>query len=69
MAIKGQALIIIGVLGTALVLSFDPLMRKPVNDFTGPVSTPALIICGILVLIGSFLSVKKTKKRPVKRSR
>jgi len=43
-------------------MSYDKIMQKPVNDFSGPISTPGLIICGILVVTGAFLMLKKSGK-------
>jgi hypothetical protein len=64
---KGIMLIIAGALGAALIIFWDPLMRKPVNDFTGPISTPALIACVILVILGIFIRLKQ-KPAPKKTS-
>jgi hypothetical protein len=63
---NGIVLIIAGAIGSALIISWDPLMKKPVNDFSGPVSTPALIACALLVVIGIFLQLKK-KPAPKKK--
>jgi hypothetical protein len=61
-------LIIAGVTGGALIISYDPLMGKPVNDFTGPVSTPMLIACVLLIIMGLFLQLKN-KPAPDKTAR
>jgi len=60
---KGILFIVAGAIGAALVISYDPLMKKPVNDFTGPVSTPILIACAALILLGIFLSLKNKPAR------
>jgi hypothetical protein len=65
---KGMPFIIAGVIGGALIISYDPLMKKPVNDFTGPISTPMLIACGLLIIIGIFLLLKN-KPAPKKAAR
>jgi hypothetical protein len=62
MKAKGFILIALGVLGAVFVCTFDILAGKPVNDITGPKSIIALIFCGILMIIGVRLLLKKGKK-------
>lgn len=50
-----------GAVGAAAIMSYDSITGKPVNDFTGPVSTPALILCAILILIGIILIIKNLR--------
>ena len=64
---KGIVLIVAGAIGAAGIILYDPLMRKPVNDFTGPISTPALVICAALVITGVLLQFKN-KPAPKKQS-
>lgn len=52
MKVKAFILMAVGVLGSIFILTFDWIMRKPVNDITGPISTPGLILCGLLVIFG-----------------
>ena len=63
---KGILLIAAGVIGGAFVMTSDIIMRKPVNDFTGPISTPALVACGILILTGIIILLKRkpASKKP-----
>lgn len=59
---KGVILILLGLLSAIFICTFDIIAGKPVNDFTGPVSTPALITCGLIILAGIYLLLKKPKK-------
>jgi tellurite resistance protein TehA-like permease len=61
MKIKGSILIILGILGAIFVSTFDILTGKPVNDISGPKSIPALIFCGILIIIGIHFLLKSKK--------
>jgi hypothetical protein len=63
---KGILLLATGILGGAFIMSYDVIMRKPVNDFTGPVSSPALFLCGILIIVGLVLifNRKPAPKKP-----
>jgi hypothetical protein len=61
---SGLILITLGALGCLAIILYDPLMGKPVNDFTGPVSTPALVFCAVVILAGIIISAKaKAKKK------
>lgn len=62
MRVKGLVLILLGVLGAAFVSTFDIIMRKPVNDITGPKSISALVVCALLVITGAYLALAKQKK-------
>lgn len=62
MKIKGIALIILGILGAVFVSTFDLIMRKPVNDISGPKSISALVICGLFIIAGIRIVLKSTKK-------
>lgn len=56
-------LLIVGLLGLLAVFTGDMVMGKPVNDFTGPVSTPVMVISAILVIAGaSPLLARRTAK-------
>ncbi|MFA5099600.1 MAG: hypothetical protein WC547_01790 [Candidatus Omnitrophota bacterium] len=46
MKIKGVLLIAAGVIAEAFIISYDIILRKPENDFTGPISTPEYSSCG-----------------------
>ena len=59
---KGIILITLGILGSIFVCTFDILMGKPVNDISGPKSIPALIFCGILIIMGFRFILKGAKK-------
>jgi hypothetical protein len=61
MKAKGFVLIALGVLGAIFVCTFDILAGKPINDITGPKSITALIVCGILIISGLRLFLKKGK--------
>lgn len=61
MKAKGFVLIALGVLGAIFVCTFDILAGKPINDITGPKSIAALIVCGILIIAGLRLFLKKGK--------
>jgi len=52
MKAKGIVLITVGILGAIFVCMFDVIAGKPVNDITGPISIFALILCGLLIIIG-----------------
>ena len=62
MKAKAIVLIAFGILGAIFVSTFDILAGKPVNDITGPKSIAALIFCGILVIFGVRLLLKKKSK-------
>lgn len=63
MNIKALGFISSGVVGGAAVMSYDIITGKPENDFTGPVSTPALVICAVLIIIGIVLLIKKPSSK------
>ena len=48
----GLFLIILGIVGSALVFTWDIIMKKPVNDITGFRSVAALAVCVVLVILG-----------------
>jgi len=56
-------LILLGIIGVILVLTIDIIMGKPVNDFSGPKSTPALMMCGLAVLAGIISLFKKRSSK------
>jgi len=58
---KGVIFIVLGILGIIFVSIFDIIMGKPVNDITGPSSILALIICGLLIIMGITYLKKKIK--------
>ena len=60
---RGQFLVLLGLLGAIFVVTVDMVMGKPVNDFSGPKSTPALKICGISIIAGIVLYFKDGKKK------
>ena len=60
---KGIILILIGILGVIFVASFDKITGKPVNDISGPKSIAALIVCGILIIIGIISLLKRIHKK------
>ena len=62
MKVKAIVLIALGILGAIFVCTFDIITGKPVNDITGPKSIAALIFCGILVIFGARLLLKKKSK-------
>jgi len=62
MKTKGIILIVLGILGSIFVCVFDIIMGKPVNDITGPKSISALVLCGLLIIIGFYFLFKKSKK-------
>ena len=62
MKARAVVLLALGVLGAIFVCTFDILTGKPVNDITGPKSIAALIFCGILVIFGVRLLLKKKSK-------
>ncbi len=66
MKVKAIALILLGALGGAFVCTFDRIAGKPVNDITGPKSIIALIICGLLIISGIYLLLKKSKSKTKK---
>ena len=55
----GLFLIILGILGSALVFTWDIIMDKPVNDITGFRSVAALTICILLIITGVIRLMKK----------
>lgn len=57
--ILGISLIILGIIGAAFVCTFDIIMRKPVNDITGPKSISGLILAGIFIILGIKQVLKK----------
>lgn len=62
MKIKGLILILVGVLGAIFVCTFDIIMKKPVNDITGPISISLLVICALFIITGIKFIFKKPKK-------
>ena len=58
---KGMILIVIGVLGAIFICTADLILKKPVNDITGPKSIVGLIICGLLIIMGIRVLMKKPK--------
>jgi len=52
MKAKGIVSITVGILGAIFVCMFDVIAGKSVNDITGPISIFALILCGLLIIIG-----------------
>jgi len=58
---KGIILVVLGILGAIFVSTFDIIAGKPVNDISGPKSITALIICGILILMGIRFWLKGRK--------
>jgi len=56
---RARFLILLGLLGAIFVVTIDMIMGKPVNDFSGPKSTSALVACGLLIFAGSILLLKK----------
>lgn len=62
MKMKGLVLILLGILGAAFVSTFDIIMRKPVNDITGPKSTPALAACALAIIAGIYFCLSGRKK-------
>jgi hypothetical protein len=62
MKTKGIILVLLGVLGAIFVCTFDVITGKPVNDITGPKSISALIICGILIILGIRFVLKSPRK-------
>ena len=65
MKAKGIILILLGILGSIFICTFDIIAGKPVNDITGPKSTPGLIICGILIIIGLRFLIKIQQKNKI----
>lgn len=57
---KGVFLIILGILGIIFVCTYDILVGKPVNDFTGPKSYLGFAISGALILVGVRLWLTKS---------
>ena len=60
MKAKSLFLIILGVLGTVYVLLFDIIAGKA-KYYIGSKSITALIICGLLIIIGIIPLLKKPK--------
>jgi hypothetical protein len=60
---KGVIFILAGVLGIIFVFSFDKIAGKPINDISGPKSIIAIVVCGILVLLGLSSLFKKGSKQ------
>lgn len=63
MKIKGVILVVLGILGAIFVCTFDIIMRKPVNDISGPKSISALVFCGLLAMTGAVLISRKSPSR------
>jgi hypothetical protein len=59
---NGIILLVLGILGAAFISTFDIIMGKPVNDLSGPKSISVLIICGIFIIAGINLLLKKPKQ-------
>ena len=59
---KGIILLVLGTLGVIFVSTFDIIMRKPVNDVSGPRSIAALIICAVFIIMGFRFILKGAKK-------
>lgn len=62
MKTKGVVLIVLGILGAIFVCTFDIIMKKPVNDISGPKSISALVFCALLAMTGVTLILKNVKK-------
>lgn len=56
---KGIVLILLGIAGIILVCNIDVIMKKPVNDITGPKSLVGFVISAILIIAGIKLLAKK----------
>ena len=56
-------LLLVGVFGAIFVLTFDIITGKPVNDITGPKSISALVICGLFIIGGIRLLLRKPKEK------
>lgn len=57
--VKGIVLVLLGIAGIILVCNIDIIMKKPVNDITGPKSLLGFIISAILIVAGLRLLAKK----------
>lgn len=55
----GLFLIILGILGSALVFTWDIIMKKPINDISGFKSIAALAICVVLIILGVMKLVRE----------
>jgi len=60
MKTKGSALIILGAIGVIFVLTFDIITGKTEN-YIGPKSIIAIIICALLIIQGVVFLLKKPK--------
>lgn len=58
--VKGAVLILLGITGIIFGCTFDIIMKKPMNDITGPKSIAGFVISGILIVWGIRLLAKKT---------
>ena len=56
---KGIMLVLLGIAGIIFVCAFDSIMKKPVNDISGPKSITALIICAVSIAAGVYLLLRK----------
>lgn len=57
--VKGIILVLLGIAGLLLVCTIDIIMKKPVNDITGPKSLLGFIISGVLIVAGVKVLAKK----------
>ncbi len=57
--VKGAVLVLLGIAGVIFGCTLDIIMKKPVNDISGPKSIMGFIICGILIIWGIRLLTKK----------
>lgn len=57
------ALIIMSSMGVIFVSNFDLMMRKPVNDISGPKSIVAFFVCGIMFFVGVYFLIKDAQKK------
>jgi len=62
MKTKAIALAVLGIAGIIFVLLFDVIMGKSVNDVSGPKSISALIVSGLLVVLGFYFMFKGPKE-------
>lgn len=58
---KGMILITIGVLGAIFICMVDLILKKPVNDITGPKSISGLMFSVLLIIAGIRILMKKPK--------
>ncbi|MFH1045690.1 MAG: hypothetical protein V1727_01850 [Candidatus Omnitrophota bacterium] len=59
--IQGIVLLVVGVLGSVLVGIFDVIVRKPMNDLSGPKSIIGFAVCAIFVFMGVRFLLKESK--------